>query len=111
MRTCAACGRATFGCYTIDRDGPGKGPRVVLCETCGAGGAGDCALLWANIAKRRAERVCRFCGASLRDGHLPACLAVRAPDHAEEPWIDDLEAGGAVQGDQTHALRAAGGGA
>jgi hypothetical protein len=51
--TCAACGSACTDQHTIQRDGPGRGPIVAVCEACVPRSLAD---VWTDIAKRLEER-------------------------------------------------------
>ena len=49
--TCAACGAKCTDHLSVNRDGPGLGPVVAVCEACAPCG-GTLEALWAKIAKR-----------------------------------------------------------
>lgn len=52
-KPCAACGKDAEGNHTIHRDGFGKGPKVPICNACGADVTPSCPDLWDQIAERR----------------------------------------------------------
>jgi hypothetical protein len=52
--TCAVCGAVCNDHLTVNRDGPGLGPVVAVCETCAPCG-GTLEALWAKIAMRQEQ--------------------------------------------------------
>ena len=52
--TCAACGAACNDHLTVNRDGPGLGPVVAVCETCAPCGR-PLEEIWAAIAERQGK--------------------------------------------------------
>jgi hypothetical protein len=53
---CASCGAECTDHLTVNRDGPGLGPVVAVCETCAPCGQ-PVEALWDAIAKRRKRRL------------------------------------------------------
>ena len=54
VATCAACGAKCTDHLTVNRDGPGIGPVVAVCETCAPCGR-PLEEIWAAIAERQPQ--------------------------------------------------------